>query len=135
MCMCRNIVKDFGIGKQNGFEDFITCIFDRHAAKRFFERIIAFVLVVQFKKHRIAIVSIRNQLVTFEFYVLAFTAFVNAGCYCKATNQTTQNEVFHASKLKKDRKLIHTAFEGFLDDSKESVCIGEHKDSYYENEG
>lgn len=83
MRMRGYICKDFGIGKQNGFKHFIAGIFDHHAAKRFLERIIAFVFVVQFKKHRIAIVAIRHQLVTFKLYILAFPTFVNARCYNK----------------------------------------------------
>jgi hypothetical protein len=38
---------------------------------------------MQFKKHRIAIVAIRHQLVTFKLYILAFATFVNARCYNK----------------------------------------------------
>jgi hypothetical protein len=38
---------------------------------------------MQFKKHRIAIVAIRHQLVTFKLYILAFPTFVNARCYNK----------------------------------------------------
>ena len=114
MRMRRDIGKVFRIGKQNGFEHLVAGIFDRHAAIRFLERVIAFVFVVQFKKHRIAIVSIRNQLVTFEFYVLAFAAFVNAGCCYKTKKQTAQNELFHGSKVGNGNLLNHTAFAGFI---------------------
>ncbi len=111
--MRRNIRKVFGIGKQDGFKHLVTGIFDHHAAVRLFERIITFVFIMQLKKHRIAIVAIRNQLVTFEFHVLAFPTFVNAGCYCKADNQTAQNEVFHGSKIRNNLLQNHTAFAGF----------------------
>lgn len=112
--MCRYVGKVFGVGKQDGFEHLVAGIFDRHAAIGFFERVIAFVFVVQFKKHRIAIVSVRNQLVIFEFYVLAFAAFVNAGCCYKTKKQTAQNELFHGSKVGNGNCLNHTAFAGFM---------------------
>lgn len=111
--MRRHISNVFGVGKQNGFKHLVAGIFNRHATIRFFERIIAFVFVMQFKKHRIAIVSIRNQLVAFKFNVLAFPTFVNAGCHYKTQKQTAQNELFHGSKVGNRNRRNHTAIAGF----------------------